>query len=651
MEARLTRVNGVLKIEIDGQIYEPLSFKSFRPTARNITEFYEAGVRLFSILTSGLKCMLGVPYSLYGESWTDYESYDFRVVDEQIDFFIQHAPNGYFALMFQVDTRPWYIEKEQCSNSFTHLSQIAASPKWREYASKYMQALIRHVESKYGERIYGYFILGGMTTEWFSEHDYMETSDVKQDAYRQYMQNDNVLIPTKERREQPARKMFLDPEQDQDLISYMRFHNELISDTILYFAAKAQEILNHKKLLGVYYGYLFELNHNRLFHTGTLDYEKVFMSPDIDMISSPSSYKYRHHEDCSAFMLTYDTLDLHDKLYYLEFDHITHLAPQYIEGKKIPGYDSKFRTEQETIDVMRRDFMLCQSKGAALWWFDMFEGWFYSEGMMQSVKQMIDISTYLSGLSNRSVAKIAVLAEGHSLYYVNKNCGLNDDVLRRQIGELNRMGMPYDLYSMGDFSSIDFFKYELYIFLDAYYISEEHKRLIKENIKQAGKSILWIYAPNYISGHIDVNQIGQITDIRVRQTANEECDTLFYVEDLDSEPLMWDQDTGKCILASNNKHGYRSFYSTKGNLHADMLRMMAKEAGIHMYCDNKANVYVNESIIGVYSNINGEVVIQFENDETLEELFEQENYETVHKQLVLNMRIGEAKLFVRKGIK
>ena len=38
MQVQLKRYNGVLKIEIDGQILEPLSFKSFRPTAKNISD-------------------------------------------------------------------------------------------------------------------------------------------------------------------------------------------------------------------------------------------------------------------------------------------------------------------------------------------------------------------------------------------------------------------------------------------------------------------------------------------------------------------------------------------------------------------------------------------------------------------------------------
>ena len=69
MDVKLQKHNGAVKINIDGNLYEPLSFKSFRPSARNISDFYKAGVRIFDILTSGIICLLGVPYSLYGESW------------------------------------------------------------------------------------------------------------------------------------------------------------------------------------------------------------------------------------------------------------------------------------------------------------------------------------------------------------------------------------------------------------------------------------------------------------------------------------------------------------------------------------------------------------------------------------------------------
>jgi hypothetical protein len=88
MECKLKKINGMTVITIDGEPHVPLSFKSFRPTKRNISDFYKAGIRLFNILTSGVTSAIGVPYSLYGESWIDDDVYDFEPVDRQIDLFI-----------------------------------------------------------------------------------------------------------------------------------------------------------------------------------------------------------------------------------------------------------------------------------------------------------------------------------------------------------------------------------------------------------------------------------------------------------------------------------------------------------------------------------------------------------------------------------
>ena len=198
MQVQLKRYNGVLKIEIDGQILEPLSFKSFRPTAKNISDFAAAGVKLFSILTSGLTSMLQVPYSLYGESWIGPHQFDFSVIDRQIELFRENAPGCYFALMVQLDTRPWWLEAHpECPNTFTHLSQTAANAQWREEAAEYLQAVLKHVEEKYGELFYGYFMLCGFTTEWFSHFDEEAPNAIKEEAFREYMGDRSAVVPTK----------------------------------------------------------------------------------------------------------------------------------------------------------------------------------------------------------------------------------------------------------------------------------------------------------------------------------------------------------------------------------------------------------------------------------------------------------------------
>ena len=98
-----------------------------------------------NILTSGVTSAVGVPYSLFGESWVGLETYDFSPIDRQIELFMKHAPSAYFSLMIQLDTRDWWLEQQPgYPNSFHKMSRMETDPKWREAASKYMQAVIKH---------------------------------------------------------------------------------------------------------------------------------------------------------------------------------------------------------------------------------------------------------------------------------------------------------------------------------------------------------------------------------------------------------------------------------------------------------------------------------------------------------------------------
>ena len=666
MNVKLIKHNGVTKVEINGEIIEPLSFKSFRPTEKNISDFAKAGVKLFSILSSGLYSILGVPYSLYGESWVGDGGYDFEKVDRQIDLFLKNAPNCYFALMIQLDTREWFLkENKNVPNSFTNLSQMASDETWRTAAGEYLKAVLTHTEEKYGEQFYGYFMLCGTTTEWFSNRDYEETHPIKEKAYQQFAGDETIKIPTKEERELDGNIAFV---TNQNLVRYRTFHHELIAESILYFARVAQSVLKHKKLLGVYFGYLFELDGPRLWNDGHLAYEKVFTSDDIDMISSPSSYSFRDYESTSAFMVTYDTLNIRNKLYYLEFDHITHLAPQFIEGHGIPGYASKFKDEAETIEVMRRDFILCAAKGAALWWFDMFEGWFYSDGMMNEIAKMIQISEYLGNIPQHSCSEIAVFAEGESLYHANKNAKLNTDLLGYERGELAKMGAPYDLYSICDLqkevATSD--RYKLYIFLDSFQIPESDKRFIEEKLKAKGKSILWIYAPGYISetGY-SLSNLCELVGMTIKENPLKENsiqfenkrygfqNTLtpsFYVED-ETASTLGTFDSGKTALAYQENGKGNLFYSACGRIPAEVFRKVASLSGVHLYSENNVPVYVNDTILGVFAPKEG-TNLYLSQDCTLTELFTQKTYLTKDKTIEID---GEtrAKLFLieKKGKK
>ena len=670
MKVSVKRDNGMLKVDINGTLYAPLSFKSFRPNPRNISEFYGAGVRLFSVLSSGIISALGVPYSLFGESWTGEERYDFSAVDKQMDMFIENAPDGFFAPMFQVDTRPWYLETHpEVPDSFLCLSQIAHDETWRKAAADYLKAVIRHCEEKYGGRIYGYFILGGGTTEWLSDHDHEEPHPIKEAAYKKYRNDAGATLPTKEELEKDGR-VFLESEEE-NVLCERRFHADTIADLVLYFAAEVQSVIRHQKLLGLYYGYLMELGAPRLYNAGHLGYEKVFFSDDIDMISSPSAYRYRELTDPSAFMVTQKTLDAHNKLYFLEFDHITHVAPSMVEEapsgnsrngtlKIIPGAEKRCNNESESLNLMYRDFLLCYANATALWWFDMFDGWFRSEGMMNAVQRMIALHGELSNLSKESVAQIAVYAEGEALYHVRKSAKLANESLSKMLRTFAEMGAPYDIYSVGDLDACSPERYRMILLIDEFDIPQKRMETIRR-LQREGVTVVWFYAPDYAHGaENDVRRITRATGIGVQEsgqshgglvahgklTENVLAAPYFSVADEKAVPIGLFED-GAVAIAGNADETV--FYSAVPYLPSSVLGEILDRKGIFRYSRNShVYTYVNAGAVGVYNATQEDATVFVPEDGTYTDKLTGSEFCATGGKLRLPFRDFRAYLLVKK---
>lgn len=669
MKVSIKRENGFLKVDINGKLYDPLAFKSFRPNEKNVTEFYSAGVRLFSVLSSGIINALGVPYSLYGESWVGEKEYDFSAIDRQMDMFISCAPDGYFAPMLQVDTRPWFLHKHKnAPNSFTNLSWAAHCKEWKKAAARYLRAAIRHCEEKYGDRIYGYFILGGMTTEWLAHPDHEGAHPLKEAAFKRWMKNKKAVLPGREQLDSTGR-VFLD-ESEQLVFEARRFHAQTVSDVLLYFAAEAQGVIRHKKLLGCYYGYLMHLGGEFLYDSGHLGYERVFYSDDIDMISSPSDYNYRRLSDPSAFMLTQSTLDRLNKLYFLEFDHITHVAPTMINEpspddsgnsclKEIPGANNKCKDETESLNLMWRDFILCYARGAALWWFDMFDGWFRSEKMMRAIQKMVALNGRLKGKSRQSVAEIAVFAEGEAMYHVRKTSGIATYSLIDMHGSLSGLGAPYDLYTFGDIGSVRD-GYKLIVLLNQYEISAAGKKAI-DKLKSSGAAVLYMYAPDYAGKDGNsVDRISAAVGMRIRESKdghgglvvdgrvyeNKVEAPYFDVVDDSAIPLARAEDGAVIVAKAKNA---RDYYAAVPYIPSVVLKRIAKDSGVFIYSDEeKVYTYANEAAIGVYNATDTDAEICVNADGTYVDMIEDGEYESRNGTLILPKKMLNAFLLVRK---
>lgn len=624
MASKVVREHGNLMIEIDGKTFPPLSFKSFRPNRNNVSGFYQAGIRLFNILTSGITSAIGVPYSLFGESWVGINKYDFSPIDAQIEFFLRNAPDAYFSLMIQLDTRDWWLEQNPgYPNSFHRLAQMETDPKWREAAADYMQAVICHVEEKYQGRFYAYFLLCGTTTEWFSDYSHEEPSIRMEEDYARYCRNKRQTVPSAYERETDADQVFLNSPENDNLIRYREFESVQRANTVLYYARKAQEILQHNKLIGVYFGYLLELEGARLWETGALDYERIFLSKDIDLFASPVSYAYRGVQTGCQQMLMNATLEKHNKLFFLEHDHTTSIVPNVIEGHTF-AHPGKVDNLRDDIDLMRRSFMLAMANRTAFWWFDMLGGWFSHARFMKEITHMIQLTNELYRHKRESISEIAIIGDPKAMYCVNKNSNLNDMLFGRQRGEWSHIGAPYDLFSACDYDGLDEKKYKLIIFLDPFCHTEKISALLSRIKQKEEKTcVVFTYANPICEDSVLLVDHGLHDSVVLPDHSCFQllrrimCYRVVGVKD-----ALANYPDNSIAIGSKTIGACRLVYSGVPTISRKILIELADWCGVHRYVKtNDAIVYAASDMIGVYRITEGNVAIHLKEDGTYYEVF------------------------------
>lgn len=660
--ARLRRVGGVLKIEIDGTVFEPLAFRSFRPEERNIREFYAAGVRLMSPLHTGLNCTLDVPYSKFGEIWKGPRQYDFAAFDRQMDLFLRHAPDAYLNVMIQLDSPEWALKAHpDWSNSYWNLVEMAGHEPWREETAQFLQDLLRYCEDKYGDRVFAYTLFCGSSCEWYTNSQgrgrpeaAIREHPIKTACFRKFTGDPTATIPPLEELHRTSHGAFRDPVKDAAALRYWHFHHEIIGDTILYFCRKSQEVLEHRKLLGLFYGYLTQLDGKRLLEEGHLAYERVWSCPDLDMIFAPAKYgPPRSFLGASGFLTTVDSLDLHDKLTFHECDHTTFIAPLTVEnGRRIPGSEAKLKDAFETRMVLRREFAMARVKRTALWWFDFFGGYYYDPALMKEVANLMRVQQRLKDVPMRSVAEIAVFGDVGSMYHAQAFAPLANDLLVQPPDQLARIGAPYDIYNLSDLdhARLPLDQYKLIIFLNPFVVPREKLEFIRSRLQTGGRTLLWIYAPNYLCGHVfSADGLSDITGIKIAE--REGCDSvmqvpsagvfarlpaetryafgkalspLFEVHDADAHVHGTYLSNGAPALASKRFASHTSFYSAVGNPPSAIYREIARAAGVHIYYEGCDPVYINSRLIGIHMQTDGEhtIAMPFSKPCRLEELFD-----------------------------
>ncbi len=682
---------GEAKIKIGEKLFDPLAFRSFRPEPYNIRDFYNAGVRLMSILHSGMPCTLGVPYSQYGEHWTGMGRYDFSRIDTQMKVFLENAPEAFFNIMLMLDTRPWYLEMNpDLVSSYRHLSSMAGNEKWRKDAARYLKDVVGYLEEKYGDRIFAYSLFAGSSTEWYTEMNYaakgniflendgtrlpiekvdIDRFPVKEEAWKKWQGDPAAALPSLHFLENTSHGVFRDLSVKEDKVSYdyWQFQNKIIGDAASYFAEVVKEITGNNKLTGLFYGYLTLLSGRRLLCNGHLGFEQVWNSPYFDMIYGPARYETRKLTDASGYLVPVDSVALRNKLYFQEIDYRLATGDKRIleNGQDLGRTHPEDMPVEFSKNCIRREFINTLEKRTGMWWFDFFGYNYIDPILMGEVKDSMEVVEKIKGIEMDKISEIALFTDVESEFYLHQDSDLDDKNIARQITEFSYLGAPNDSFTFSDLEkACDRKNYKLIFFLNIFRIPEEKLAYITQKLKRDGRTLVFFYAPGYITDDgFSVGHVSQVLGMRMKEEMKPvskivmgkglkehlSSTTFGYQTEVMPKFSVQEEDVttygeyedGGIAFALKEFDNYKICYTGAGSIPFLVLREMARNAGVHIYYEGNDPLFVNSRMIGVHHVKDRDAVIHLPGENSGEMLFGGTSVATNNRKMELKLKYGE----------
>lgn len=508
MKARIVKRGGLSYFDIDGELYAPDMFRSFRPRPDNVSLFARNGVKLFQFLISGRDCGMQIPYSLYPPVWLDYGKYDFKAFDCQMEMFLRWAPDGLFCPFIQLDTPAARVtDNPEDIDSFYKLDTAMFDEEWKREASDYANALIAYAEEKYGDRIFAYAFTAGRSCEWFMRDWQVNSSPDKLAAYRKYTGNPEAELPDAALFKEKSDSLYRSPSSPE--MTYATFMADTSADLVCYFSAELQKTLKHRKPIGTFYGYTIFSDCGQTFNCHN-SHRRVFECADLDMIFSPAAYgDFRREHNTCGWQLEVDSLAHCGKLYVHEIDHRTPLAYYPLEkptndrhiylGIGYRHIGDCLHSMEETVRVLRREVAASICRGTALWWFDFFGGYYGHPVLENEIRLCSDIFEMLktreSRCENTSIAEIAFFTDSDSFAVTREAYGIHRDLVTKNLMSLGLCGAPFDMLSVDDLPTLDCSRYKLAVFPYSFAPKAETLAFIADKLGSALK--VWLMAPGW----------------------------------------------------------------------------------------------------------------------------------------------------------
>ncbi|MBN1445177.1 MAG: beta-galactosidase [Candidatus Omnitrophica bacterium] len=541
------------------------------------------------------------------------------------------------------------------------------SEKWRNDTGKALEDIIRHIEeSDYADRVIGYNMLYASGPEWehpsgnrFHDYGITNTKEFRKwlaekygtdkalsKAWKQEASIAAANIPEVSDRLTGDKFEFFNPAGKGNRIGdYIRFNDESVVSAIEHMSGIIKRVTGDRVLVFAHYGYHFMWPSINFSQRGHQALDRFLNIPYIDGSGSAYQYRVRYPGGSTVPITTVASFRLRGKTYLLEDDTRTHISTEDQEY-------GRTKTQWETDNVLKRNSAYAISEGIPLWYLDFGLRWYEHPEVMPSVAKTAELHKEALKKDRRRNAEIAVIVNQRSVTYLRSSNAVTVPVLTKQYFEqIPKIGAPFDSYLLQDMDNMP--DYKLYIFLDTFALNEKEKESIRRVVRQKGRTALWIYAPGYITEDgLSDEAMSEITGIKLLskdiggQLRAYLCDMQHPITADCSPGLEWEtqEPIGPIITSRDkdarilgmlhaspvlNSRGYerwgveydtglavkefenwRSVWCGVPDMPADLLRGIARYAGVHIYSEGNDFLCTNNSMVSIHAAYAGKRTIK-----------------------------------------
>lgn len=692
-------INGIPQLYVNDKPVFPIIDNRANACPAGYAGLTKSGAKIFTI-------WCGVFSNEEPNFWFGPDDYRFDGLDSKIHRELNANPDAYLLPIVIVSPYRWwntlYPKDTVTDDEGNHSpgNSLWGAPtfiakEWRNHIKKTINAYIHHTENApYHSKIIGYLITSGNGPEWIywapaKPDGLIDYSPAALSGFRTYLKDfrgfsadeiSRATIPSRSERLGKELGIFRDPVPARMALLYDDFHSYMVSDTVNYACGIAKEAVQRKKIVGIYGEYTLETSRQYYgFHQfGKNGMRTILESTNVDFMTAPQMYQVREPGETGEWMQVFKSDQFAGKMVFPDDDTRTYTTGFVFS---VPGRPYQASNAALTESMMRRGFGKSLARVSPISFLPVNgPSTFGNPEMARDLRIFQQYGQLAYEDAHGRQAEIAVVLDENSVKYLSYEFWGSTfavDMINHQMKRLGSIGAPIDLIFFDELQKRDL-NYKLYIFLTAFSYTEADLAAVKKQIHQKPVTALWIYASGFIHNNTaDTANMGKLTGIKtgilkkgtvpfLELSAGAKKNAYLRGVKGDSfglegslhilNPVFYVDDTSCTLLGVYNENKLPGFAVKKNGestsifygphvIPSDLLRGIARGAGVHIYADNDDVIDANDHFIMFHAASAGRKTILLPQKTGIIDIFEKKIISEISDKINFSIRKGMTKVF------